>query len=329
MRSLNSGTTMMRPFGMFHERSGCPALLSEDIFCHVQSVVVNPAACWTATLSRVPCSLPSAACLIYSVCNFTSLNVNCIQRCCCVCRQALVRATTTSYPTWLFDVSALLLRAVFQLCCNSLSAPPLKDLIPLFSPKRRPPSKPEVPCRSDSYLWAKMARISGYALHLVTDQAWPPLRDPVVRLVAQPFISPDVLTRGSGVDANTLYHAAVGGAGVTPLVLRPTVVDSLELKMSKVSPEFIAEFLTYGRQQQLLHSPEYQRPPRGSIRQFKAASELILMMDLYEWLASVLTHMQNTEVSTLMHANSSTLAGAPERNQTKGEIQGAGTLGLC
>ncbi|CDJ56120.1 hypothetical protein, conserved [Eimeria maxima] len=150
--------------------------------------------------------------------------------------------------------------------------------------------------------------------------------DEAFRLVAQPFISPDVLTRGSGVDANTLYHAAVGGAGVTPLVLRPTVVDSLELKMSKVSPEFIAEFLTYGRQQQLLHSPEYQRPPRGSIRQFKAASELILMMDLYEWLASVLTHMQNTEVSTLMHANSSTLAGAPERNQTKGEIQGAGCL---
>ncbi|CDJ31291.1 uncharacterized protein EMH_0036580 [Eimeria mitis] len=220
-------------------------------------------------------------------------------------RQALIRATTTSYPTWLFDVSALLLRAVFQLCCNSLSAPPLKELIPLFSPKRRPPSKVDVPCRSDSYLWAKMARVSGYAMHLISDQAWPPLRDPVVRLVAQPFISPDVLTRGSGVDPHALYDAAAGGIAVTPLVLRPVVVDSLEVKMSKVSPEFISEFLEYGRQQQLIHSAEHPRSMHGGVRQFKASSELILMMDLYEWLASVLTHMQNTEDLPIMREKTS------------------------
>ncbi|CDI87118.1 hypothetical protein, conserved [Eimeria praecox] len=238
-------------------------------------------------------------------------------------RQALVRATTTSYPSWLFDVAALLLRAVFQLCCNSLSAPPLKDLIPLFSPKRRPPTKVEVPCRSDSYLWAKMARISGYAMHLVSDQAWPPLRDPVIRLVAQPFISPDVMIKGSGVDAQALYDIAAGGAGVTPLVLRPSVVDSLEIKMSKVSPEFITEFLSYGRQQQLIHSPEQQRSFHGGFRQFKASSELILMMDLYEWLAAVLTHMQNTEVSSIIKANSST-AGVLQHKGTKGTIPRAG-----
>ncbi|CDJ39370.1 hypothetical protein, conserved [Eimeria tenella] len=215
-------------------------------------------------------------------------------------RQALVRATTTSYPTWLFDVSAILLRAVFQLCCNSLTAPSLSELISLFSPKRRPSSGAEVPCRSDCYLWAKMARISGYAMHLVSDQAWPPLRDPVVRLVAQPFISPDVFSRGSGVDKATLNNASSAGAGVCPLTLRPAVADSLEMKMSKVSPEFIAEFMSYGRQQQLLHSPDHQLASRDGIRQFKGSLELVVMMDLYEWLASVLTHMQRDEVGIMM-----------------------------
>ncbi|KAL8429531.1 hypothetical protein ACSSS7_006543 [Eimeria intestinalis] len=208
-------------------------------------------------------------------------------------RQALVRATTTPFPSWLFDAAALLLRATFQVCCNSLSAPPLKDLIPLFVPRCRPGATAEVPSRADSYLWAKMARISGYAMHLVIDQTWPPRREAAVRLVARPLTDPAVLTSGAGADDELLQQAAVEGGGAASLVLRPAVVDSLELKMSKLNPEFIAEFICYGKQQQLLHSGNPQFLLRGEGRQYKASRELVLLMDLYEWLAAVLTHNQH------------------------------------
>ncbi|OEH74175.1 hypothetical protein cyc_04387 [Cyclospora cayetanensis] len=127
-------------------------------------------------------------------------------------RQALVGATSTAYPAWLFDVSALLLRAIFQVCCNALSAPPLKDLIKLFSPKSRSSSTVDVPSRSDSYLWAKMARISGYSMHLVADQTWPPVRNPMIRLVAQPFIPPEALIGGTKLHEAALQNAGAGGA---------------------------------------------------------------------------------------------------------------------
>ncbi|KAL8425449.1 hypothetical protein Efla_006848 [Eimeria flavescens] len=213
-------------------------------------------------------------------------------------RQALVRATSTSYPTWLFDAAALLLRATFQLCCNSLSAPPLKDLISLLAPRPRPGAVAEVPCRADTYLWAKMARISGYAMHLVIDQTWPPRRDAAVRLVSRPLTDPAAFISGGGVGEQTLQFAAVEGGGAASLVLRPSVVDSLELKMSKLHPEFIAEFVAYGKQQQMLHSGDQEFLRRGEIRQYKASQELVLLMDLYEWLAAVLTHNQRSAIST-------------------------------
>lgn len=170
----------------------------------------------------------------------------------------------------------------------------------MFVPRDRMSTKPEVPCRADSYLWAKMARISGYGMHLVIDSTWPPRRDAVIRLVAQPFIDPEVLVNGAGADEHTLQHAAAGEGGIAPLVLRPAVVDSLELKMSKMHPEFIAEFVSYGKQQQLLHSADDHGARRGR-RQVKASSELVLLMDLYEWLASVLTHNQRNDVGPLVN----------------------------
>ncbi|KAL8274064.1 hypothetical protein Esti_001906 [Eimeria stiedai] len=215
-------------------------------------------------------------------------------------RQALVRATTSPFPSWLFDAAALLLRATFQVCCNSLSAPPLKDLIPLFVPRPRPGAAAEVPSRADSYLWAKMARISGYAMHLVIDQTWPPRREAAVRLVARPLTDPAALTGGAGVDEMLLQQAAVEWGSTASLVLRPTVVDSLELKMSKLNAEFIAEFISYGKQQQFLHSGHPQFLLRGEARQYKASRELVLLMDLYEWLAAVLTHNQRRALCVLV-----------------------------
>lgn len=232
------------------------------------------------------------------------------------CSQALVRAASISYPTWLFDVSALLLRAVFQICCNALSAPSLKDLISLFSPRHAPSAGGGVPFRSDSYLWAKMARISGYTMHLVSDATWPPLKDPVVRLVAQPFVNPKVFIRGSGMDEETLQAAAAGAHGVVPLILRPAVLDSLEVKMSRVPVDFITEFISYGKQQQLLHSLEFQGM-RGVRHQVKASQELVLLMDLYEWLASVLTHNRKSDVDTVVRGVPSLRAPAGKSGRSK------------
>ncbi|KAL8446771.1 hypothetical protein Emed_004773 [Eimeria media] len=227
-------------------------------------------------------------------------------------RQALVRATTSPFPTWMFDAAALLLRATFQVCCNSLSAPPLKDLIPLFVPRssRQPGVVAEMPSRADSYLWAKMARISGYAMHLVIDQTWPPRREAAVRLVARPLIDSAALTSGGGVDDMLLQQAAVEGGSTTSLVLRPTVVDSLELKMSRLNPEFIAEFISYGKQQQLLHSGDPQFLLKGEARQYKGSRELVLLMDLYEWLAAVLTHNQRSGLCPSRQRMPSTRAAA-------------------
>lgn len=160
-------------------------------------------------------------------------------------------------------------------------------------------------------------------MHLVSDQTWPPLRDPVVRLVAQPFVNPQVLISGSGVDGETLQHAAAGGGGIAPLVLRPAVVDSLELKMSKVPPEFISEFLAYGKQQQLLHSPNHHLLLRGGTRQVKVTQEMVLLMDLYEWLAAVLTHNQKADVGALMRRVPSRGA-VPARHEARNPAARAG-----
>ncbi|KAL8447763.1 hypothetical protein Emag_004171 [Eimeria magna] len=238
-----------------------------------------------------------------------------------VFRQALVRATTSPFPSWLFDAAALLLRSAFQVCCNSLSAPPLKDLIPLFVPRSRPGAVAEVPSRADSYLWAKMARISGYAMHLVIDQTWPPRREAAVRLVARPLADPAALTSGGGVNEMLLQQAAVEGGGTASLVLRPAVVDSLELKMSKLNPEFIAEFISYGKQQQLLHSGDPQFLLKREARQYKGSRELVLLMDLYEWLAAVLTHNQR---SGLCPARPRMPSAAASHSLAKGQSTRAG-----
>lgn len=79
----------------------------------------------------------------------------------------------------------------------------------------------------------------------------------------------------------------------------PLVMDSLEGKMMRIPPEFLAEFVVYGKQQQMLHAESASQHVDGTIhRRAKFSTELLFLMDLYEWVAAILTHIRQRDAAT-------------------------------
>lgn len=234
-----------------------------------------------------------------------------------VCRRsALYRYAFSSFPAYCFDTAAILCRCIYQLCANATSPLPLNAILLLLSDRQ-------------SYLWRRMGRLSGY---LVCSLAPPcasslpagtynirsractgsvqrlvPLRlsetaaflSQAPKKTKERYSGTQVSSNGERLEAGLSCDEDACCLGDTSI--RAAVLESIELKLAKLSPEFIDEFVLYGRQQAVLM--QLQAPESGgaadrsllasSLRKLrKQPQDRYVLMDLYEWLAAALTFVQ-------------------------------------
>ncbi|PHJ18899.1 hypothetical protein CSUI_007275 [Cystoisospora suis] len=269
-------------------------------------------------------------------------------------KSALYRYAFSSFPTYCFDTAAILCRCIYQLCANATAPLPLNSILLLLSDRQ-------------SYLWRRMGRLSGYLICSLAPPCASSLpgisRSSARSRVSAPGTVQRLLPLRLSETASFLcqshpmktreHHSRTrlsfeeerhdpgfacseepGYVGDTSI--RASVLESIELKLAKLSPEFIDEFVLYGRQQAVLM--QLQDPESGggdrsllasSLRKLrKQPQDRYVLMDLYEWLAAALTFVQKQARlrSTSRGLKTSTPAAATRGRTPVRRIEGGGSV---